>query len=178
MRMRTQGFIPVLLLCLALLPPGRAARAAEAMVPVEVQRVLLVNDQPAVVLANEREHAFLVVYIDAFMAQAIQLGLLGLAIERPLTHDLIGILLNRLGAQLSKVAITELRNDTYYALLSLRVNGSVQEIDARPSDALAIAVRTRTPIFVARGLLSDRLFPEEGPGEAAPEGPAKPKQGA
>jgi bifunctional DNase/RNase len=177
MRKRLQGIVPIL--CLVLLLQGyRFARAAEAMVPVQVQRVLLVNDQPAVVLANESEHAFLVVYIDAFMAQAIQLGLLGLTIERPLTHDLIGILLNRLGAQLSRVSITELRDDTYYALLSLRVNGSVQEIDARPSDALAIAVRTHTPIFVSRSLMSEKLFPDGGPGEAAPEAPVGRKQGA
>lgn len=179
MRKRSWGVFPVLWVGVVLVLSGcRTLHAAEAMVPVQLERVMLVNDQPAVLLANESEHTYLVVYIDAFMAQSIQMGLLGITIERPLTHDLIGILLHRLGAKLSRVSITELRNDTYYALLSLRVNGSLQEIDARPSDALAIAVRTHTPIFVARSLLSDRLFPEESPGDVHPAAPAGRKQGA
>lgn len=154
-------------------------RAANELVPVEVQRIVLVNQHPAVVLKSVKEPLFLVVYIDQFMAQAIQMGMLGLSIERPMTHDLIGILLNRLGAKVNKISITELKSSTYFALISLRMNGTTQEIDARPSDALAIAVRTKAPVFVARGLLSDTMFPEGGaPGEVTPEGPAGPKHGA
>ena len=180
MRKISRGIFPALcLLALAILPSPGDVRSAEPMVPVEVQRILLVNEHPAVVLGNEKEKIFLVVYVDQFMAQSIQLGLLGLTIERPLTHDLIGILLRRLGAEVNKVSITELKDNTYFALISLRVNGSVQEIDARPSDALAIAVRSKTPIFVARSLMSDRLFPEgREPDDVTPEGPVGPKHGA
>jgi bifunctional DNase/RNase len=180
MRKITSGFVPALVLwAAAILPSAGDVRSAEQLVPVEVQRILLVNNHPAVVLANEKEHIYLLVYVDHFMAQAIQLGMLGMSIERPLTHDLIGILLRRLGAQLSKVSITELKDNTYYALISLRVNGNLQEIDARPSDALAIAVRSKSPIFVARSLMSDRLFPEgEGPSAEMPGGPVGQKHGA
>jgi bifunctional DNase/RNase len=154
------------------------ALSAEKMVAVQVQKVVLVNEQPAVLLANEQEHMYLLVYIDHFMAQSIQLGLMDVSIERPLTHDLIGILLRRMGAEVTRVSITELRDSTYFALISLRQNGSVQEIDARPSDALAIAVRLKTPIYAARNLLSDQLFPEGAPGQPTPEGPGTTKQGA
>jgi len=157
----------------------RAAPAANAMVTVEVLRVVLLHNHPAVVLKDGTEARYLVVYIDPFMAQSIQMGMLGLSIERPLTHDLIGILLNRLGAKIHKVSITELRDNTYFALISLRVNGAVQEIDARPSDALAIAVRTKAPIYVARALMSDTMFPEgEAPAHITPDGPVGPKHGA
>ena len=97
----------------------------------------------------------------------------------PLTHDLIGILINRLGAEVNKVSITELRDNTYYALIYLRVNGSLQEIDARPSDALAIAVRSKAPIYVARDLMSDAAPPKA---DSLPEQPSalpeEPRHGA
>ena len=89
-------------------------------------------------------------------------------------------LLRRFGARLDRITITELKNDVYYALISLRVDGALQEIDARPSDALAIAVRTDTPLFVARHLLSAEALPDdwESPEPDAPEEPDEQKHGA
>jgi hypothetical protein len=170
------------LLCIALLlaalPVAEPAQSADKLVPVRVEKVLLVNEQPAVVLANAQEHQFLLVYIDHFMAQSIQLGLLDLSIERPMTHDLIGILLHRLGAEVTRVTITELRDSTYFALITVRSNGGVQEIDARPSDALAIAVRLKAPVFAARGLMSNQLFPDGVPPPPVKDDPGTAKQGA
>jgi hypothetical protein len=166
-------------LLLAALPVPERAQTAEKLIPVQVEKILLVNEQPAVVLANEQEHQYLLVFVDHFMAQSIQMGLMDLAIERPLTHDLIGILLRRLGAEVTRVTITELRDSTYFAVITMRSNGSVQEIDARPSDALAIAVRLKTPVFAARGLMSNHLFPEGGPApQPLKEDPGTAKQGA
>ena len=162
------------------LQAAQPARPADKLIPVRVEKVLLVNEQPAVVLANEQEHQFLLVYIDHFMAQSIQLGLMDLAIERPTTHDLIGILLHRLGAEVTRVTITEMRDSTYFALITLRANGgAVQEIDARPSDALAIAVRLKAPVYAARSLMSNRLFPDGvAPPQPLKEDTGTSKQGA
>ena len=143
-------------------PPGKAASAHKGtLVPLRVQRVLLINDVPAVLLLERGGTRFLLMFIDFFMANAIRSGMIGPQLERPLTHDLIGILLSRLGGKVNKITITELKDNTYYALISLQVNGRVEEIDARPSDALAIAVRTRAPIFADKALLK----PLPGKGE-------------
>lgn len=165
------------LLCLAALsgPAAFSAATQEApLVPLHVRQVLLVNNTPAVLLVDEAEQRYLLMYIDFFMAHAIRMGLDGAQLERPLTHDLIGILLRRLGAQVTGVTITELKDNTYYALISVRVNGNgdVAEFDARPSDALAIAVRNRSPILAAPTLLRPIQDGEGIPGiPGAPEGP-------
>jgi bifunctional DNase/RNase len=147
-------------------------------VALQVSRVLLINDSPAVLLLDEAEERYLLMFVDFFMANSIRMGLLGPQLDRPLTHDLIGILLRRLGARLNRITITELKDNTYYALISLQVNGETAEFDARPSDALAIAVRNRTPIFAASTLLKPL---EKGEGESPrripelPEQPDRPK---
>ena len=122
-------------------------------VTIQVKEVLLVNNSPAVLLVEESGDRYLLMFVDYFMARSIRMGLDGPQLERPLTHDLIGIFLRRLGARVTKVTITELKNNTYYALISMQVNGEVTEFDARPSDALAIAVRNQAPIYVSWGLL-------------------------
>lgn len=135
--------------------PGQGALPAPNgdLVPLRVQRILLINDMPAVLLLERGGNRFLLIFIDFFMAHAIRSGIIGPQLERPLTHDLIGILLSRLGGKVNKITITELKDNTYYALISLQVNGRVEEIDARPSDALAIAVRSRAPIYADKSLL-------------------------
>jgi len=160
----------VLALALALQSPAIAAEPVAPpdgakLVPAEVHRVLLVQDSPAVLLLDESRERFLLVFIDFFMANAIRMGMEPPMIDRPLTHDLIGVLLHRLGATVERVAITALRDDTYYAALTLKVNGETEEIDARPSDALAIAVRNDTPVYVNAELLE--ALPQ-GDDEAVP----------
>ena len=171
--------LALLLLAVSTVPLALLAKEGDSMMAVKVRKILLIDDHPAVVLTNDEEQAHLLVFIDHFMAQAIQMGVMGMSIERPLTHDLIGILINRLGAEVNKVSITELRDNTYYALIYLRVNGSLQEIDARPSDALAIAVRSKAPIYVSRDLMSDAAPPKA---DSLPEQPSalpeEPRHGA
>lgn len=148
-------WLPILLfaLTLPLLSVAAEPDGEEAVVPVQIKRLLLINNAPAVLLVDKPEERFLLVFIDFFMANAIRMGMDQSPLERPLTHDLIGILMSRLGARVTKITITHLKRNTYYALLTLEANGDSQEIDARPSDALAIAVRKNVPIFAAPHLL-------------------------
>jgi len=153
---------------------GAAAAAAEPdVVPVHVKRILLVNQSPAVLLVDEPEERFLLVFIDFFMADAIQMGLRGRTLDRPLTHDLIGIFLRQLQARVTRVTITALKKNTYYAMISLHAQGRATDIDARPSDALAIAVRSDAPIYAASALLEPydgRVAPPAPPAEQPPTG--------
>ncbi|HKI98479.1 MAG TPA: bifunctional nuclease family protein [bacterium] len=148
------------LLCLLVMggtaPAKDAAQdAPPGMVPLQVKDVLLVDDVPAVLLLDRPGQRYLLMFVDFLMATAIRTGMDGPQLERPLTHDLIGILVRRLGARFTRVTITRLKDSTYYALLSVQVNasGEVLDIDVRPSDAIAIAVRNHIPIFAAEGLL-------------------------
>lgn len=150
-------------------------------VPVQIKRILLINESPAVLLVDEPERKFLLVFIDFFMANAIRMGMEAPVLSRPLTHDLIGIFLQQLGAKVTKIVISDLKDNTYYALITLEVNGETRQIDARPSDALAIAVRHKTPIFAAPNLLREvskqsETPPEDGP--PRPEGAQSPPKGS
>lgn len=156
------------LLLLALAAPAWSGEPdAPAGVPMQIKRLLLVNDVPAVLLMDQPEQRYLLVFIDYFMANAIQMGMDQPALERPLTHDLMGILLRRAGVRLTRILITGVKDNTYYALITIQVNGKSEDVDARPSDALALAVRNQTPVFAAPGLLRPAV-------EAAPPGAAPP----
>ncbi len=149
-------------------PPGQVA--------MHIKQVLLIDDAPVVLLLDENEGRYLPMVIDFFMANAINSGMRGPQLDRPLTHDLIGVFLRRLGAKVTKITITELKNNTYYALISMQVNGEVAEFDARPSDALAIAVREGAAIFASEALLNPLDKKEKGgvsppdPATKAPKG--------
>lgn len=177
----------LLLLCASLahsapLPTAKAEEvlAAEPRtpVPVRVKEVLLVRGAPAVLVTDAPEDRYLLIFVDYFMASAIRQGMGEAPLERPLTHDLMGILLGRAGATLRQITLTEQRGSTYYALISLEVNGQRWEVDARPSDALALAVRLGTPVLANPSLLrpySESRQPEPPevvPDEAPPRGGA------
>lgn len=94
------------------------------------------------------------ILIGPYEAQAIRLPLDGTRPDRPMTHDLIKSVMDRLGASLDRVVIDDLWNTTYYAKLYLRAGSEELEIDARPSDSIALAVRCDAPIFVSDGILN------------------------
>jgi bifunctional DNase/RNase len=98
------------------------------------------------------------IIIGAFEAQAIALEIEGIKPPRPLTHDLLKQLTDSLGATVVEVVIDELRDNTFYAKIILEVSGFSQEIDARPSDAIALAVRAQSPIFVAETVMDSAAF--------------------
>ena len=109
---------------------------------------------PVIVLETVSEKRSLPIWINVAEARAIALELEHVSLPRPSTHDLIGNLLRATGATLQRVTITELRNNTYFVRLSLFVKGRKLEIDSRPSDAIAIALRMKAPIFTSSQVLS------------------------
>ena len=115
----------------------------------------MVGKQPIVLLKTMSGNRFLPIWIGHPEAAAILMKLQGQPAPRPMTHDLMAELLGELNASVEKISVTELRENTFYAVISLKVNGSSLELDSRPSDALALAVRTGAPIFVADQVIED-----------------------
>ena len=115
----------------------------------------MVGKQPIVLLKAVDTNKFLPIWIGHPEAAAILMKLQGASTPRPMTHDLITDVIGELEAQCTRVAVTELRDNTFYASITLRINGQEVEIDSRPSDALAVAVRTSAPIFAAEDVIQE-----------------------
>jgi len=115
----------------------------------------MVGKQPIVLLRTLDGTKFLPIWIGHPEAAAILMKLQGTPTPRPMTHDLVTDMLGELNASVSKVAVTALRENTFYAQITLQVNGSEIEIDSRPSDAIALAVRADAKIFVADEVIDD-----------------------
>jgi len=110
-------------------------------------RVSLMNYQRVVILRVKDADKYLPIWIGPTEADAIALKLQDVTVPRPLTHDLLGSVITSLGATVERILVSDLSDDTFYAKIVLKLNGSTMEIDCRPSDALALAVRTKAPIF-------------------------------
>jgi bifunctional DNase/RNase len=139
------------ILLLAQLDAGSAIAAQSGtIVEMKVKTVAMdPNAQsPVVVLEGVAAKEFLPIWIDLPEARAISMELEHVKPPRPLTHDLIRNLLNGLGAKVNRVTITDLLNNTYFATIALAIKGQQSEIDSRPSDAIAVALRMKAPIFV------------------------------
>ena len=147
-----------LLLLVHLVMPAPDLRAAQESASVETKvKTLLIDPNtqtPVVVLETVADRRALPIWIDVPEAKAIALELEHVKLPRPLTHDLIRNILQGLNATLQRVTITELRNNTYFALLSLAAKGQQLQIDSRPSDAIALALRMKAPIFVSADVLA------------------------
>ena len=103
---------------------------------------------PVVILRDAEEKNFLPIWVGVFEANAIALQMEGITTPRPMTHDLLRNLLVGLEATVLKVVVTELRDDTFYAVIWLDRGGEIISIDSRPSDAIALALRMDCPIYV------------------------------
>lgn len=125
-------------------------------------RVSLENYQRVVILKQKEGDKYLLIWIGTHEAEAIAVRLQEVQVPRPLTHDLLHNSIKELGGAIEKVTISGLENDTYFARIGVRVGEKVIDIDSRPSDALAIAVRAKVPILVEdevmekAGLLMDK----------------------
>jgi uncharacterized protein len=121
--------------------------------------------QPVVVLQGKRDKRTVVLTIGHFEAERIAISLQGVTPPRPLTHDLMLTLLTEVKASLSRIVITDLRNDIYFAILHLDVGGQSLRVDSRPSDAIALALRAKVPILVEDRVFdkAERLAPRPGP---------------
>ena len=122
----------------------------------------MVGKQPIVLLKAVDTNKFLPIWIGHPEAAAILMKLQGASTPRPMTHDLLFEMLGELDVNCSRVAVTELRENTFYASITLTVNGREVEIDSRPSDALALAVRTSAPIFAADEVIEESAIEFEG----------------
>jgi bifunctional DNase/RNase len=135
-------------------------------VTIDSIRVSLVSPQRLIILKDVDQERFLPIWIGPLEAESITIKLQNIEVKRPLTHDLLNTLINEFGAIVSHVLVHELRNDTYYARIVLDVNGEHKEIDSRPSDSIALAVRAQVPIFVSEEVMEQAsIVPEEDQGQ-------------
>jgi len=138
---------------------------------VESVRVHMLSTQHVVILKDLERPRFLPIWIGPWEANAIAMKLQGLSPERPLTHDLFAGVLAELGATIRQVVIADLADETFHARILLETADRVVEVDSRPSDALALAVRTGVRIFATEevldraGVESDRVDDDESPDE-------------
>jgi bifunctional DNase/RNase len=116
-------------------------------------RVSLMNYQRVVILKEKGTERYLPIWIGAAEADAIAVKLQDVSVPRPLTHDLLRSVVDVLGASVNSIIVSDLKNDTFYARILLNVDGGVVEVDSRPSDALALAVRTEVPIYAEEAVL-------------------------
>ena len=143
-----------------------AAPAPKANGPQEVDVVAVAMDPrtqvPAIILEGKRDKRHLAMVIGMAEATGIAVPLQGLTPPRPLTHDLFLTLFGRLNVQVTRVVITDLRDDVYYATVQLTAPGTSFTLDSRPSDAIALAVRAKVPVLV-----EDRVFDKAASGGAS-----------
>lgn len=126
----------------------------------------LLTHDPLVILKDIEGKRILPILIGPFEATAIALALEGAPVPRPLTHDLMRTMLETLEARLEQVIIHDIRESTFFAKLIVRTNGDLQEIDARPSDGIALALRMNAPIYVSDEIVLQEGAPDEKTGEA------------
>jgi bifunctional DNase/RNase len=120
---------------------------------VESVRVHMLSTQHVVILRDLERERFLPIWIGPWEANAIAMKLQGLTPERPLTHDLFAGVLEELGASIREVVIADLADETFHARILLEAGGRIHEVDSRPSDALALAVRAGVRIYAAEAVL-------------------------
>ncbi len=113
-----------------------------------------ITNSPIVVLQDTSSDTLLPIWVGIFEANAIALQIEKVDTPRPMTHDLMKGLLGQLNAKVTKIVVTELKDNTFYALIFLSVDGKVIAVDSRPSDAIALALRTDSPIFVTDDVIA------------------------
>ena len=122
----------------------------------------LVGKQPIVLLKTSEGNKFLPIWIGHPEAAAILMKLQGASTPRPMTHDLVTDMLGQLDAHVVRITVTELRESTFYAQITVAQDGTEIEVDSRPSDAIALAIRADAPIFIADRVIEESAIEFEG----------------
>lgn len=135
--------------------PEREVAREDTLIEMVVERVgvMEIDYQPVIILKEKGGELYLPIWIGPLEANAISVVLEGIEMPRPLTPDLLCSILDRMGVSVDYIVINDLKNHTYYANISANANWVQMEIDARPSDAIAIALRVRAPIYVEKSVL-------------------------
>lgn len=123
------------------------------------------TNMPIVILKDANSDAVMPIWVGIFEANAIAVEIEKLSAPRPMTHDLTRNLIQNLNSKLEQVVITELKDDTFFAVLRLRQDGEQVVVDARPSDAIALALRFDCPIYVAEEVMQVARVNTSGPGD-------------
>ncbi|MGH7408849.1 MAG: bifunctional nuclease family protein [Candidatus Methylomirabilales bacterium] len=113
-----------------------------------------VTNMPIVILKDTQGSTILPIWVGIYEANAIALEIEKVATPRPMTHDLIKNILDGLGASVQQVVVNDLKDNTFFAVIEINVNGNVVNVDSRPSDAIALALRVNAPIFVAEKVVT------------------------
>ena len=131
------------------------------LLQVEVHRLVLdpMSKQPVVMLSDLRKERTLLMWIDVFVASAIQSELQGTRHNRPLTHDLLENIIRQTGGKIRRVVITHEKANIYYATIRMEKEGEPIEIDARPSDSIVLALKFKIPIYVSASLFKEKSMP-------------------
>ena len=132
-----------------------------------------ITNMPIVILRDQEGQKVLPIWVGIFEANAIALQIENISTPRPLTHDLLRNVINDLKADVDKIVVCDLQDNTFYALIHLRVNGEVVAVDARPSDAIALALRVSAPIFVEDKVIDNAKATDFTPGKDNSERLAK-----
>ena len=122
----------------------------------------LVGKQPIVLLKTAEGNRFLPIWIGHPEAAAILMKLQNASTPRPMTHDLVTEILGQLNAEVVRITVTELRENTFFAQITVQMDGSEIEVDSRPSDAIALAIRADAPIFAAESVIEESAIEFEG----------------
>ncbi len=161
-RKRIRIFATAGLIFVAVIWVGVAPAVQEKeLLPVKVHQLLMdpSSMQPIVLLADSAGERALPIWIGPCEADAINLELQGIKPPRPLTHDLLKSVIQKMNGRIQRVVVTERRENTYYAVLSIERGGSVIEIDARPSDSIVLSLKHKAPLFVSRALFNELAVP-------------------
>lgn len=139
----------------------------EQFVRMRVGGIMLdpISNAPIVLLKDEEDKITIPIWIGLVEASAIAIQLEKVAISRPLTHDLLKNIIAMLGASVERIEVTDLRDNTFFAIIHLSYDGKTMEVDSRPSDAIALALRTDSPIFVHQRVIekSKRIDQKDAP---------------
>ncbi|MSQ23517.1 MAG: bifunctional nuclease family protein [Chloroflexi bacterium] len=143
---------------------------------VESIRVNMANYKRVVMLKEKDSTRYLPIWIGHFEADAIAIPMQNVPVSRPLTHDLLQSAIDKLGAKLEHIVIHDLADETFFAKLVLNQDGKSVEVDARPSDAIALAIRAKVPIFVEEKVIDSAGMTFDG--EEGEDGEKRPKEEA
>jgi bifunctional DNase/RNase len=147
------------------------AKSGFTEMQVDSIRVHMPSGQHVVILKDKTAERYLPIWIGIYEANAIALKITGITPERPITHDLMTNIFGDLGARLTGVEVSSLDSDVFYARIFIAVDGRTLDVDARPSDAIALAVRAEVPIMVSDDVLEKAGVTPEGDTEANSEFP-------